>query len=192
MKNCMLFEDCFSKEDCSHIITESNKLLDIQNATTGEGDEQKVTKHRQGDVAFITTANPDHMPLWNFIAPRFWNSINAANRLSYDFDVKYLDSIQYTVYNGDEDDGDFYNWHIDTFLDTDNSFHRKLSLTLQLSESDDYEGGDFEFLHSSSPDNIRKLGNILVFPSFSTHRVTPVTSGTRRSLVAWFEGSKFK
>ena len=36
MKNCMLFEDWFSKEDCSHIITESNKLLDIQNATTAE------------------------------------------------------------------------------------------------------------------------------------------------------------
>ena len=112
--------------------------------------------------------------------------------MSYDFDVKYLDSIQYTVYHGDENNGDFYNWHIDTFLDTDNAFHRKLSLTLQLSESDDYTGGDFEFQHSSTPDNARKQGSILVFPSFSTHRVTPVTSGTRRSLVAWFEGSKFK
>ena len=71
MENCMLFQDWFSKEDCNHIVTESEKLLDIKDATTGEGSEQKVTKHRKGNVAFITTANPDHMPLWNFIAPRF-------------------------------------------------------------------------------------------------------------------------
>ena len=191
MKSSILYEDWFSKEDCNYITSEAERLLDINPATTGELDS-KVRKVRQGMSGFITTALQEHMPLWNFIAPRFWNAINDANRNSYDFNVNYLDSIQYTVYNGDEEAGDFYDWHIDTFIETPNAYQRKLSVTLQLSDTNDYEGGDFEFMHSSSPSNVRGQGNILVFPSFMTHRVTPVTKGTRRSLVAWFEGSKFK
>ena len=91
--------------------------------------------------------------------------------------------------------GDHYDWHIDTFLDTPNAFHRKLSVTVQLSNGDDYEGGDFQLRDGTGEgldNSIYNRGSILVFPSFLLHRVTPVTSGTRKTLVAWFEGKRFK
>ena len=35
-------------------------------------------------------------------------------------------------------------------------------------------------------------GTLVAFPSYVMHRVTPVTSGTRKSLVAWVAGPKFR
>jgi PKHD-type hydroxylase len=72
-------------------------------------------------------------------------------------------------------------------------------VTVQLSQEGDYEGGDFELEEvQKAPDRAgqrikalteaRQRGTVLVFPSFLYHRVTPVTSGMRRSLVAWYLG----
>lgn len=75
---------------------------------------------------------------------------------------------------------------------------RKLSLTLTLSD-DDYDGGDFEFniaqeskLEVTQCKQLRERGSIVVFPSFVSHRVTPITRGTRNSLVMWALGRPFK
>ena len=76
-----------------------------------------------------------------------------------------------------------------------NSSQRKLSITIQLSDSDEYEGGDFVFTKDiPSPDAelIRKKGTIIVFPSFLYHQVMPVTKGTRYSLVGWYEGNDWR
>jgi PKHD-type hydroxylase len=70
---------------------------------------------------------------------------------------------------------------------------RKLSITIQLSNSDDYEGGDLELLYDKEPYKLdRSRGTFLVFPSFMLHRVTPVTRGTRWSLVAWIGGKRWQ
>jgi len=74
---------------------------------------------------------------------------------------------------------------------------RKLSLSLILSDPDDYEGGDF-YIQTGSPDPEKlikmeqKKGRVLAFPSFMIHGVAPVTKGTRRSIVVWVDGPKFK
>ena len=70
---------------------------------------------------------------------------------------------------------------------------RKLSFTIQLSNSDDYTGGDLEF-SDSDDDKIsfkspRDRGCMVIFDSRTLHRVSPVESGFRRSLVGWVEGS---
>ena len=79
---------------------------------------------------------------------------------------------------------------------------RKLSVTLSLSDEKDYEGGELEFdLGDTEPSQeraprkcteIRSKGSLVVFPSFIWHRVCPVTSGTRYSLVMWSLGGPFK
>ena len=67
------------------------------------------------------------------------------------------------------------------------------SLNAQISYSDDFEGGIFETIDCDTPRSydLRK-GEMIMFPSFLMHRVTPVTRGTRRSLVVWVEGPNFK
>jgi PKHD-type hydroxylase len=78
---------------------------------------------------------------------------------------------------------------------------RKLSMTINLCDENDYAGGDLKFdfgLHRSKEnrfhlcEEIRPRGSIIVFPSFVHHCVTPVTKGTRYSLVMWTLGAPWK
>ena len=79
-------------------------------------------------------------------------------------------------------------------------FHRKLSVTVQLSSPDEYEGGDFEFDFSNVEMGTRRhplkelsgKGSMVIFPSDTFHRVNPVTKGTRYSLVIWCVGDPFR
>ncbi|MFV0317307.1 MAG: 2OG-Fe(II) oxygenase [Microthrixaceae bacterium] len=108
-----------------------------------------------------------------------------------------VEDLQYTLYEGA---GAHYTWHQDG-LD-DGVDDRKLSLVVQLSDSTDYTGGDLEFLEVTSDydpaeqrqyhDTVRKRGTAIGFTAFEYHRVTPLRSGTRRSLVAWISGPRLR
>lgn len=99
--------------------------------------------------------------------------------------------IQYTEYHASE--GGKYDWHHDVDWNNNNGTDRKLSLTVQLSDPNDYDGGNFEFAEVEQlPDSARQQGTVVVFPSYLAHRVMPVTRGVRRSLVAWFSGPKWQ
>jgi PKHD-type hydroxylase len=102
----------------------------------------------------------------------------------------FHEDLQYTVYEAN-DEG-HYDWHMDGG-EGGNYPPRKLSMVLQLSSPDEYEGGDLEFMIGSKGSiiAIKELGMIYVFPSWLLHRVTPVTKGCRRSLVAWLSGPRF-
>jgi PKHD-type hydroxylase len=71
--------------------------------------------------------------------------------------------------------------------------HRKLSLTVQLSDPAHYEGGVLQFmLNQKIVDAPKERGTVIVFPSFMMHRVTPVERGVRRSLVGWVSGHPYR
>ena len=110
--------------------------------------------------------------------------------------------MQVLRYEGTE--GGRYNVHADAPYDVNHIIAmRKLSLIMQLSADDDYCGGDINLnLNSMTHDNSkhtalthtmpRKRGTIILFPSTLLHEVTPITSGTRISLVTWVHGPKFR
>lgn len=110
----------------------------------------------------------------------------------YDFELNGIEPIQYTTYNV----GGYYDWHMDTYVRSERpQEQRKLSLSILL--NDDFEGGELQFNISSQSLAITALGHepkgrIVGFPSFVLHRVTPVTKGTRKSLVVWVTGPKWK
>lgn len=82
-----------------------------------------------------------------------------------------------------------YTWH----QDFGSRVSRKLSLVLQLSDPNEYEGGELQLLTSKEPTSIQKQrGLIVAFPSWTVHQVTPVTKGTRQTLVTWISGPAFK
>ncbi len=191
MEAFKVFPNALSSEECDYIAQQCEHTLNIEDATLGEQAKRDVrTKVRSSQTGFIEAANLGHTDLWNYTSSRLWNFANEANRTSFGFDVSYLSYIQYTIY---EPPGDHYDWHIDTFLDTPNAYHRKLSMTVQLSDGWEYEGGDFELRHDGlEKHDTKSKGTILVFPSFLLHRVKPVTKGSRKTLVAWFEGKAFR
>jgi len=77
---------------------------------------------------------------------------------------------------------------------------RKLSITINLNKPGEYEGGNLKFDYGPHATGeryhecteIRPQGSIIVFPSYVYHQVTPVTKGTRYSLVLWTLGLPFK
>jgi PKHD-type hydroxylase len=120
---------------------------------------------------------------------RIWNLMGSLNEQFYQFDLRgFSDPFQYTIYR--DADGGHYDWHVDQGPTV---VQRKLSLTLQLSEPSQYEGCDLELragnLAEVAP---RERGTLIAFPSYVLHRVTPIRSGTRKSLVAWISGPKFR
>jgi predicted 2-oxoglutarate/Fe(II)-dependent dioxygenase YbiX len=101
------------------------------------------------------------------------------------------DETMLLTYRGRDVSGDHYDWHID--VGQGQSASRKLGFSVQLSASDEYEGGDLEFLNlSSDREGFRRKGMLLVFPAFLVHRVTPVTKGTRHVIVGWVHGPSFR
>jgi PKHD-type hydroxylase len=126
----------------------------------------------------------------NWIYERMQAVIQGGNVRFHNFDLTgFTDDFQYTVYRGDE--GGYYDWHMD--FSTRQKIPRKLSLSIQLSDPDDYEGCDLQFYgHHQLETAPRTRGAAIIFPSYILHRVTPVISGTRKSLVVWAGGPKFK
>lgn len=99
--------------------------------------------------------------------------------------------VQFTEYHGESNQR--YDWHEDCNWKGTTPFDRKLSVVIQLSPSVDYEGGRLELHNDPLPDHLfRDQGDIIVFPSFNRHRVTPVTSGDRYSLVTWIHGPRLR
>lgn len=86
-------------------------------------------------------------------------------------------------------EGDFFDWHMD--YGRSKISDRKLVVCIQLSGEDEYEGGDLQLITDkfSVP---REKGTAAVFPSYLLHRVTRITSGCRKSLIALIGGPPFK
>lgn len=117
---------------------------------------------------------------------------DLANQTAFHTSLYKRANIQFTEYHASE--GGHYSWHHDIDWNRDDGLDRKLSITVQLSDPSEYEGGDFSFSEVPNPNlsQAKAKGTILVFPSYLSHAVSPVTSGVRKSLVAWFEGPKWR
>ncbi len=131
--------------------------------------------------------------------------VRDTNARLWNWTLSGPESMQYTRYGPEQ----YYTWHADQrrrpYPPDDRRWPgltRKLSAIVSLSNSADFEGGDFLLeIPDAPPDQpdrrlktlveIRNMGSVLVFPSFLYHQVSTVTAGHRRTLVAWFLGPPF-
>jgi PKHD-type hydroxylase len=164
----------FNANECKQIIALGDDM-DSAKVTPDGIEDHKI---RDGKVKFLVP-NETTIPLMD----KLLQVVTNANAV-FQFDIDSFEAIQLARY----DEGDHYAWHKD--IGNGQSQYRKLSLSVQLSADSDYEGGDFQFWGpDGSPHSVtRELGSVIVFPSWERHRVTPVTRGTRWSLVAWSAG----
>jgi PKHD-type hydroxylase len=178
------WDDAFTENECDFLIALGNAQRKLQ-ATVGtkSGGVETNNKIRESEVSWLY---PNQDTAWAF--KRLTDIIVNLNDRYFKFDIfGAAEGFQFTKYVAPTG---HYGKHIDCGLNTP---VRKLSFTLQLSDEKDYEGGDL-ILHTS--DNLasmkRSRGSISVFPSYVMHEVTPVTKGTRYSLVSWITGKPFK
>lgn len=187
--NWQMWEGYFSREMCEDIIV-SAKKIPSSNAAIGF-DQPKVSQDvRRSRVRWIER----HHKNLRWVMEELEHLVHVANRNAFGVDITRLFELQFTEYSG-EDKG-YYDWHNDVNWDDFKTTHRKLSVIVQLSDPKEYEGGEFEMqpLHLEAPPKapLKKQGTVLVFPSFLQHKVNPVTSGFRNSLVGWMEGPKWR
>ena len=135
----------------------------------------------------------DYENLWLF--EKLKTITEHANAEFFNFDLLGFDYFQYTEYQGE---GSHYDYHTDLIYGQDLPnymvFPRKLSFSLVLSDNSEYEGGEFQFKTDTDRTITleQKRGRVIGFPSWILHRVAPLTEGTRRSIVWWATGPKFR
>lgn len=189
------FQSALDSDTCDKIIEmgiAKNPALGTIN-TDKEINQKQI---RDSNVSWL-----DERWIYDIIHPY----IHTANeKAGWNFQWDFTQSAQFTVYRK----GQYYDWHPDQNHSPYNDKHdqshrgkiRKLSVTISLNDGSEYEGGELEFDFGKSKGKqvfktcteIKPKGSIVVFPSFVYHRVLPVTSGTRYSLVMWNLGYPYK
>ncbi|MDC3266340.1 2OG-Fe(II) oxygenase [bacterium] len=113
-----------------------------------------------------------------------------ANSEMYGYDIWFrVKLLQYTTYNSSA--ANEFPWHRDSFMFGKPSV-QKLTVIIGLTDKNQYEGGILEIMNRTPIEIKLTAGEVVVFPSILQHRVTPVASGTRQTLVAWFTGPMWR
>ena len=171
----------------------------------------------QGDALNKEKRNSENtwIPTDHWVAGFLWHFVMRANRENFLYDLTNIDgeSLQYTRYGP----GQFYGWHNDAgiagaykpvsvgnrgngqenvqdFINENCERVRKLSFSIQLSEPHEYEGGNLQLIDEAGLKYVapRQRGCIVLFDSRTQHRVCPVKSGVRKSIVGWVVGPRWK
>lgn len=175
----IMWESALSDEECDDIIEKG--LTKTPNEATTFGGQSEIRKTQ------VRWLQPDDFPE---IHSRVAEFAVAANE-HFKLEIETLPYLQFTEYL---DIGFKYDDHHDVDWDRQDGMHRKISLSIQLTDPEDYEGGELRFTTTQNPDSeeVKRRGTVVAFVSYYEHEVTPITKGTRRSLVAWVEGPRWK
>ena len=168
---------CFNETELAQIIAEGLALPLAKGQVTAI---ERAPKARNSTVALFPNE-----PRYSWMVERIARVVNLVNRQHWGFELAGSERLQFSAYAP----GEHYDWHID--LGAQLHFaQRKISVSVLLNDPAEYDGGDLEV--SIGSDNkicARSKGAVILFPSYALHRVTPVTRGTRYSLVAWIVGA---
>jgi PKHD-type hydroxylase len=179
------WDGAFTPEECEQVTQLAKEYTPNLGTILSDKDGFTGDKSiRDCGVAFLS---PDHME-WFYQKLSYY--IHELNNRYFRFDLFGLsENLQFTQYVAPTGK---YDSHIDKAFGAQ---IRKLSIVVQMSKPEDYEGGDLQILTSGEekPRNVKRdLGTLVAFPSYTLHRVTPVTKGVRNSLVGWVTGAPFK
>jgi hypothetical protein len=185
----------------------------VESAAKFDPAAQESRLHGDSVDKIIRDSKNAWIPTTHWIGGFLWHYIQRGNRENFCYDLTCIDgeSIQYTQYG----EGQFYDWHIDAGIDTaykpqlvassgtnlsqdqvtiNGEYVRKLSFALQLSDPEDYTGGEVQFLDNGRNTYFapKQRGTLMLFDSRTPHRVRKVKSGMRKSLVGWVVGPRWR
>jgi PKHD-type hydroxylase len=188
--NYWLWSGVLSEELCDSLILEGDKFVSSE-AQTGTSKHSSLNhKIRNTNLSWFP---PDH---WSHgICMHYAQTAN--HQAGWMTDISHPQPIQYTRYFPNE----HYMKHRDSSVTFDpkdqDGFMRKLSVVIQLSNPETYEGGNFLIENMREKDLVQipeftPRGSVLVFPSIMEHTVKPVTKGVRHSMVCWVMGPRYR
>jgi PKHD-type hydroxylase len=181
-----IVNDVFSEEEVEKIIAFED-LQKFHKGAVGTGGKGDVNTNARDSEIMWLEANPNSAWLYE----KFSNLVGHVNYDHFMYDIESFESFQYTLYRGNENQ--HYDWHCD-YANQYLNFERKISASIMLTDPKEYEGGEFEIVINgkvSDPLSIKaKKGDVIFFASWMPHRVAPVKSGIRKSLVCWINGKR--
>ena len=183
VRHMAVIEHLFTAEECQRIIDLGNSKDKIQAKVSLNNQNTDNESVRKSQIAWI---NVDEDSKW--VYQRISDAVIQINQKYFNFELYgFIDDLQFTEYTAPDSN---YNLHVDTIY---GGVTRKLSVVLQLTDPSEYQGGDLELHVGVTPQTMsRQQGTLILFPSYVLHKVTPVTSGSRQSLVGWTSGPQFK
>ena len=184
VNNWAYYTKVFTPEECDKII-EYGKSLETLDAKVGGGNNKEEV---DPNIRITTISWIEPYPEINWMYRKLVDATLGLNKEYFNFELTgFFEKLQFTEYNAP--DGN-YKQHMDKVF---NSVIRKLSITVQLTDPKDYEGGELKIFSGPDPETmIKDRGTVIAFPSYILHQVDPVTEGQRHSLVGWTLGSNFK
>lgn len=178
----VFYEGFFNAQEVDKIRALWDKENEVD-ATLSSGGKETDETLRKTKLSFIPDSTDN---IWLY--QKLGQLGIQCNHERYGYDLLgFHHELQLARYS----EGDFFDWHLD--FGAGEISHRKLSISVQLSDSDEYEGGDLQFMINQKVINApRTKETVVVFPSFIMHRVTPITKGVRQSIVAWLAGPPYR
>lgn len=185
-QNFYWYKNGFTREELDKIYEDVAQIPFEQATILGENNPDAIKAIRSSSIKWIPKDQN-----WQWLYDKLMKMAVEANETLWNFDlISVDDKIQYTEYYDNEEG--HYTWHQD--IGPGNASKRKISITVQLAETDEYIGGDLEMWVGG--DGIitaeRGAGVVFIFPSYMMHRVTKVTKGVRRSFVLWVGGQHYR
>ena len=186
MKAVWSYDSCLTPEQCEQAIA-IGLALPSQEGTVGYKSSDPDSSHvdqsiRSSTISWLSRSDSSLSWLFSLIDHKVSLLTDHWHHIRYFY--QGCDSLQFTSYSP----GHYYNSHIDYSPRPDYSPVRKVSASVLLSPPDSFKGGSLVIDGGSIPTSNLMQGQITVFPSIINHHVTPVTEGTRYSLVAWYKG----
>ena len=187
-KRFVVKKKLFSSAECDKIIEyytsqsyEQASVVNIEESTQNSIVSTTDDDARKGHVVFC-----DHkVPEMNFAFQKLYYSVLWAN---FGWSVFPLRFLQITEYDS-ETDGGYYKFHRDIIHN--HNPQRIISSVTQLSKREDYTGCNLIFQKNSGAPEIEQYldqGDTIFFTAVELHEVTPIKTGNRFSLTAWYEG----
>lgn len=192
---CITVFDLFSPEE-SKLLSQTLSVIEPVTATvmseyTDNPDKIEQVSKYNSDIRKSVIRWVPYQNGYDWFFARMARTVIEVNRMYYNFQLTgFLEDMQYTEYYGDTNDK--FDWHQDSGAGSISS--RKLSVTVQLSDPSEYEGGNLLINNGGSGSETapRSIGCATIFPSWQLHCVEPVISGVRKSLVVWTTGEPFR
>lgn len=188
-KNVFTPGECRQIEEAAHKVERHKGKINYDSSSFDGVEDREL---RNSDVFFFGE---------KWIFEKVQECVVQGNRDGeWNLNITNMEPLQFSEYGK----GGYYDWHFDALgypNGPDTRFPgmiRKLSLSVLMNDAAEYEGGAFE-VNAGYKHNIQvteavpleKAGDMVIFPSLVSHRVTPVTNGVRKSLVCWVVGPPY-
>jgi len=178
----------FTPEECDKIVEIAKNQYAEEAGVGGGADRGIIAKEIRDADLYPVHLNKDT----HWIFEKIGAIVSAVNTHHFDYEIvgitHSLQLLHYRHKPNESTDG-HYNWHIDS--GPGHSALRKISLSVQLSNEGEYEGGELElFDHGGPVIGTKEKGSVHLFPSYMPHKVHPIIRGERWALVIWVHGHK--